>query len=116
MLSACLTAGKYGLQIDDIAALKEIFYGIYMEKAKNPTESIGLSGRSLHWPCHHLTCQADGHVKMLDKAYCVQSLQRMFLVPGSIELVRACREAGLRVAVASSADRVKVCLTYWSAC
>ena len=38
------------------------------------------------------------------------------MVPGSIELVRACREAGLRVAVASSADRVKVSLTCWSAC
>ncbi|CAL5223491.1 g6016 [Coccomyxa viridis] len=63
-------AGKYGLKIDDINALKEVFYGIYMEKTKNPTESIGL--------------------------------------PGSIELVRACREAGLWVAVASSADRIKV--------
>ena len=37
-------AGKYGLKIDDINALKEIFYGIYMEKTKNPTESIGLPG------------------------------------------------------------------------
>ncbi len=27
---------------------------------------------------------------------------------GAIELVKACREAGLKVAVASSADRVKV--------
>ena len=57
MLSACLTAGKYGLQIDDIVALKEIFYGIYMEKARNPTERIGLPGGSLHLPYHH-TCQA----------------------------------------------------------
>ena len=55
---------------------------------------------------------------MPDKVYvwCVQSLHTMFLVPGSIELVRACREAGLRVAVASSADRVKVSLACWSAC
>ncbi|CAL8471539.1 g11081 [Coccomyxa elongata] len=63
-------AGKYGIQIDDIDKLKETFYGIYLEKAADPTEDIGL--------------------------------------PGAIELVKACREAGLKVAVASSADRVKV--------
>ena len=38
-------AGKYGLKIDDINALKEVFYGIYLEKAANPTESIGLPGK-----------------------------------------------------------------------
>lgn len=36
-------------------------------------------------------------------------------IAGSTELVRTCRKAGLRVAVASSADRVKVCLTAISA-
>src|SRR5512143_3013103 len=34
--------------------------------------------------------------------------QRLEAFPGARELVGACREAGLRVAVASSADRVKV--------
>ncbi len=57
-------AGKYGLKIDNINALKEIFYGIYMEKTKNPTESIGLPGEPMpptshflvweHLHCHHL--------------------------------------------------------------
>ena len=37
-------AGMYSLKIDDINALKEVFYGIYLEKAANPTESIGLPG------------------------------------------------------------------------
>ena len=43
-------AGKYGLKIDDINALKDIFYGIYMEKTRNPTERIGLPGA--HSSCH----------------------------------------------------------------
>ena len=45
-------AGKYGLKIDDINALKEIFYGIYMEKTRNPSESIGLPGISNSPPLH----------------------------------------------------------------
>ncbi len=45
-------AGKYGLKIEDINALKEIFYGIYMEKTKNPTESIGLPGDLNPPPLH----------------------------------------------------------------
>ena len=45
-------AGKYGLKIEDINALKEVFYGIYMEKTKNPTESIGLPGSPVPLPLH----------------------------------------------------------------
>lgn len=46
-------AGKYGLKIEDINALKEVFYGIYMEKTKNPAESIGLPGDPVPLPLHH---------------------------------------------------------------
>lgn len=38
-------AGKYGIRIDDIDKLKEVFYGIYLEKAADPTEDIGLPGK-----------------------------------------------------------------------
>lgn len=34
--------------------------------------------------------------------------------PGALELVRACREAGLATAVASSAERVKVSVGAWA--
>ncbi len=37
-------ASKYGLKIEDIDGLKKVFYEIYLEKAANPTESIGLPG------------------------------------------------------------------------
>ena len=40
-------AGKYGLKIDDINALKEVFYGIYMEKAADTDENIGLPGEAI---------------------------------------------------------------------
>jgi hypothetical protein len=43
-------AGKYGLQIDDINKLKEIFYGIYLNKAADPTENIGLPGEPQVFP------------------------------------------------------------------
>jgi len=43
-------AGKYGLQIDDINKLKEIFYGIYLKKAADPTENIGLPGEPQVFP------------------------------------------------------------------
>lgn len=43
-------AGKYGIQIDDIDKLKEIFYGIYLEKAADPTEDIGLPGKENSCP------------------------------------------------------------------
>jgi HAD superfamily hydrolase (TIGR01509 family) len=34
--------------------------------------------------------------------------QRLAAFPGAVELVRACRKAGLKVALASSADRIKI--------
>lgn len=42
-------AGKYGIQVDDIDKLKEVFYGIYLEKAADPTEDIGLPGEADSW-------------------------------------------------------------------
>ena len=94
-------AGKYGIQIEDIDKLKEIFYGIYLEKAADPTENIGLPGKDDSYNCLHIELRSSllGIRNMTDRA----------IVPaGAIELVKACREAGLKVAVASSADRVKV--------
>jgi hypothetical protein len=41
-------AGKYGIQIEDIDKLKEVFYGIYLQKAGDPTEDIGLPGEAKH--------------------------------------------------------------------
>lgn len=38
-------AGKYGVHIEDINMLKEIYYGIYLDKAADPSQRIGLPGR-----------------------------------------------------------------------
>jgi hypothetical protein len=43
-------AGKYGVQIQDMDKLKEIYYGIYLKKAADPSQRIGLPGE-------HLSCR-----------------------------------------------------------
>ncbi len=37
-------AGKYGVQIKDMDKVKELYYGIYLEKAADPSQRIGLPG------------------------------------------------------------------------
>ena len=108
-----------------------MFYAIYMEKAANSDEDIGLPGEvpDLAW-CYYphqsraALVDVDGiffsqhgflNCNISDNSI-AQPIQwrsppKEPCCTGSIELVKACREAGLRVAVASSADRVKVHLS-----
>ena len=42
-------AGKHGIVIEDIGALKEIYYGIYLAKVADSNTSIGLPGGPCCW-------------------------------------------------------------------
>lgn len=71
-------AGKYGLQIDDINKLKKIFYGIYLKKAADPTENIGLPGELQIFPA----------LLTADRDACTES--GFTIIPGS-DAIPLCR-------------------------
>ena len=112
-------AGKHGIVIEDIDALKATYYGIYLAKVKESNESIGLpGGLRISGPQDKPSpaCAAlAGTPHACVKHHADSRRTALACFAGAVELVRACRQAGLKTAVASSADRIKVYHAAWLA-